>query len=65
MAQYDFICIDCNHEFELYCTGFIKDEDKVCPECGSASLRQKFTSFLRNGSTASSGCAAPRNSGFG
>jgi len=64
MAQYDFVCNECGSTFEVFVTGFIRDEHKVCPECESTSVRQKFSSFLRNGS-ASAGSCAPRNSGFG
>jgi putative FmdB family regulatory protein len=64
MAQYDFVCSDCGHKFEVFVTGFIRDEHKVCPECASSSVRQKFSSFLRNGS-ASSGSCAPTGSPFG
>jgi putative FmdB family regulatory protein len=69
MAQYDFVCNECGEAFDVFCTGFIKDEQKKCPKCGSHAVRQKFSSFLRNGSASSSsessGCGAPRSSGFG
>ncbi len=48
MATYDLLCEHCGHQFELYLKSFIEDDDKVCPECGSKDVRQKFTSFLRN-----------------
>jgi putative FmdB family regulatory protein len=64
MAQYDFICNECGHLFEVFSKGFIKEHEKKCPNCGSLQVRQKFASFLRNGPS-SSGCAAPRSSGFG
>jgi putative FmdB family regulatory protein len=62
MALYDFACDHCGELFEVFSTGFIKDEQKVCPACGSAEVRQKFASFF---STASGGCASPAGSGFG
>jgi putative FmdB family regulatory protein len=70
MSQYEFSCRECEGDFEVFSTGFIKDEQKRCPECGSADVRQKFTSFLRGGSSSSGparagGCAAPVASGFG
>jgi len=65
MAQYDFVCSDCGHLFEVFTTGFIKEEQKQCPSCDSREVRQKFTSFLRNGpASPDSGCA-PAGSGFG
>jgi putative FmdB family regulatory protein len=67
MALYDFLCVDCAEEFEVFSTGFIKDEQKVCPVCGSPHVRQKYSSFLRSGSASASasGCAVPAGSGFG
>jgi putative FmdB family regulatory protein len=61
MASYDLACDDCGHEFEVYVQGFLKDGDRVCPECDSTEVRQKFSSFLRN----LGGCAAPSGSPFG
>ena len=61
------VCNTCDNTFEIFRTGFLKDEDKACPECKSTEVRQKFTSFLRNlgsGSTSSSSCG-PRIGGFG
>ena len=48
MAQYDFVCRDCGNAFEVFVRGLIKDADKQCPQCGSVSVRQKFSGFLRN-----------------
>jgi putative FmdB family regulatory protein len=66
MASYDFACKSCENEYEVYVPGFIKEQDKVCPKCGSVDVRQKFASFLRNlGADPSSGCTPRRGSGFG
>ena len=68
MASYDLVCDACGNEFEVFVQGFLKDDQKSCPKCGSSETHQKFSSFLSNlgGSSASSGCAtAPRGSGFG
>jgi putative FmdB family regulatory protein len=67
MASYDLICDNCGHAFEVFRQGFLKDDDKVCPECGSEDVRQKFSSFLRSlgGSGDGGGCAAPSGSPFG
>ena len=43
MASYDLICEDCGNSFEVFRQGFLKDEDRVCPECGSAEVRQKLS----------------------
>jgi putative FmdB family regulatory protein len=65
MASYDLVCEKCDHEFEVFRQGFLKDEDRVCPECGAADVRQKFSSFLRGLGGASAGCAPAGGSPFG
>jgi putative FmdB family regulatory protein len=66
MASYDLVCDECGHSFEVFRQGFLKDEDRVCPDCGSEDVRQKFTSFLKNiGGSSGGGCAAPAGSSFG
>ena len=67
MASYDLVCEQCDRAFEVFRQGFLKDEDRVCPECGSEDVRQQFSSFLSNlgGSGAGGGCAAPAGTRFG
>jgi putative FmdB family regulatory protein len=64
MALYDFSCPACGTDFEVFCTGFIKDDQKLCPSCGSVEVEQKFSGFLST-SSSHGGCAAPAGSGFG
>ena len=45
MPTYDFVCNNCDHEFEIFLARIITEEDKVCPECGSSDVRQRITSF--------------------
>jgi putative FmdB family regulatory protein len=40
MALYDLACGHCGEEFEVFSTGFIKDDQKVCPACGSEQVQQ-------------------------
>ena len=65
MALYDFVCNQCDHDFEVFSTGFIKDDQKKCPQCGSTDAQQRFRSFLRTDSSSSTGCAPVASSGFG
>jgi len=65
MASYDLVCEKCDHAFEVFRLGFLKDEDRVCPECGSEDVRQKFSSFLHNLGSAGAGCAPSGGSPFG
>ncbi|MBC7292806.1 MAG: zinc ribbon domain-containing protein [Thermoleophilia bacterium] len=45
MASYDLKCRQCGKEFEVFVLGFLKDEAKVCPECGSREVEQRYTAF--------------------
>jgi putative FmdB family regulatory protein len=60
---YDLRCRSCGEDFEVFCQGFIKDEAKVCPDCGSVDVEQRLTGgFLMGGgrlSAASSGECTP------
>lgn len=71
MASYDLKCRTCGQDFEVFLLGFLKDEAKVCPECGSQEVDQRFTGFggiigLKSypscadggGCTPTSGCAS-------
>ena len=46
MPSYDLICDDCEHRFEAFRQGFLREEDRVCPECGATAARQLFTGFV-------------------
>jgi putative FmdB family regulatory protein len=66
MASYDLICDDCGCAFEVFRQGFLRTDDRVCPECGSLDVRQKFSSFLSSiGASSGGGCSAPAGSPFG
>jgi putative FmdB family regulatory protein len=66
MATYDLVCEKCEHVFEVFRQGFLRDEDKVCPECGSTEVRQKYSSFLSNlGGSSGGSCAPHAGSPFG
>jgi len=67
MASYDLVCDACGRDFEVFRQGFLKDDDRVCPECGSTDVHQKFTSFLKSigGSSVGGGCSVPSGSPFG
>ncbi len=46
MPSYDLVCDTCEHGFEAFRQGFLRDEDRVCPECGAGGARQLFTGFV-------------------
>ena len=57
MPSYDLACTACDHRFEAFRQGFLRDEDRVCPECGAVEARQLFTGFVT--ARPSSGDGAP------
>ena len=64
MPSYDLACVECEHPFEAFRQGFLRDEDRVCPECGAADARQLFTGFVTARPSKGAG-AAPSVVGFG
>lgn len=66
MTNFDLVCRDCGHAFEVTTRMAIKDKQKQCPACSSHNVRQTVTSYLRNGSLSDPSCGAPqRSSGYG
>jgi putative FmdB family regulatory protein len=63
MPSYDLACVACDHTFEAFRQGFLRDEDRVCPECGAEDARQLFTGFVT--ARPSRGDGAPSVVGFG
>ena len=64
MPSYDLECVACDHPFEAFRQGFLRDEDRVCPECGATDARQLFTGFVTARPGKGEG-AAPSVVGFG
>jgi putative FmdB family regulatory protein len=69
MANYDLTCRSCGATFEVFTIGFLKDDQKKCPECGSADVEQLFTGGFMCGTSSSSSapaaaCGAPQGCGF-
>ena len=67
MASYDLRCTSCGKDFEVFVIGFLKDEAKVCPDCGGREVQQRFTGFggvtgLLSGSCLETGSCQPRSS---
>ena len=64
MPSYDLACTQCDHAFEAFRQGFLRDEDRVCPEGGAADAKQLFTGFVTARPGRGEG-AAPSVVGFG
>ena len=45
MSTYDLRCRACGKDFDVFVRGFLKDGDKVCPDCGGHEVEQRFTGF--------------------
>ncbi|KGP75609.1 regulatory protein [Desulfosporosinus sp. Tol-M] len=54
MPSYDMVCQECGHKFFVFCTISQKDQ-KVCPECESPKVSQRFTTVNIIGSRNSGG----------
>jgi putative FmdB family regulatory protein len=46
VPTYDLACEACGHQFEAFRQGFLRDEDRSCPECGAPDATQRFTGFV-------------------
>ena len=57
MASYDLKCRSCGIEFEVFQLGFLKEDAKVCPDCGGHDVEQRFTGF--GGVTGLNSAASP------
>jgi putative FmdB family regulatory protein len=58
MPTYDLSCPACGHRRETFVPRMIRDDDKICPECGSPGMKVGVGGgFLGVG--ASSGSAGP------
>ncbi len=65
MATYDLVCLQCGRPFEVFVQGFLKDEDRQCPHCGSFTTRQKLSPFLTNARPSSSSRLPQASTGGG
>ena len=45
MPSYDMHCEACDRQFEVFRHGFLRDEDRACPDC-TAPATQLFTGFV-------------------
>ena len=65
MPSYDLTCTECDHGFEAFRQGFLRDEDRVCPETLAVDARQMFTGFVTARPSKGAAAAAPTVVGFG
>lgn len=48
MTDHDLVCAACRRGFSLTSVDGLSDDQKRCPHCGSAAVRETFESCLRN-----------------
>lgn len=46
MPSYDLHCDGCGLDFEVFRQRFLRDDDRVCPGCGSHGVSQVLTAFI-------------------
>ncbi len=64
MPIYEYICMECNNIFSLLQKTGSSEKDTVCSQCGSGSVKKKFSAF--SSSSAGGGFSATSPfSGFG
>jgi putative FmdB family regulatory protein len=60
LPTYDLKCQDCDERFERFLMRIIREEDRVCPRCGSERVTAGpgggVISIGRSGTGATSGC---------
>jgi putative FmdB family regulatory protein len=66
MPTYDLTCRSCDERFERFVQRLLKDEDKVCPACGSCDVATGFGGGVLGAgtSTSTSDAAACGTGGF-
>ena len=55
MPTYQFVCESCGKDFEFFLLRMLKDEDKVCPSCGSTSVKRAYRDFFGFSGASSTG----------
>jgi len=64
MPTYELTCEDCGERFDVFVMRLLRDEDKVCPACGSHTVKRGFGGGVLGKGTAtvaspvSSSCAS-------
>ncbi len=64
MPTYDLRCEACPHDFEVFRQGFLRDEDRACPQCGGQA-QQLITGFVACRSSSQMAGAAASGGGGG
>ncbi|MBO7147035.1 MAG: zinc ribbon domain-containing protein [Lentisphaeria bacterium] len=58
MPIYEYICKNCQHEFEALVRNSQSLPDEGCPECNSKDLQRKLSTFSASVPTGGGSCGA-------
>ena len=64
MPIYEYVCKDCNRQFETIITSSASQDRIACRYCGSANTRKTISASCYRVSSASSGNRVPLGSGL-
>ena len=65
MPSYDLQCTSCAHDFEVFRQGFLRDEDRSCPQCGAHAEQMITAGFVAAKPLRGGGSAAASGGGSG
>lgn len=65
MPTYAFRCSHCDHDFEVESSIAARDENAVCPKCGSREVRTVFGRFAVGGARSGTDSGRLLQRGFG
>ncbi len=54
MPTYDLTCTACGHRYDRFIPRMLRDEDRVCPECGASGMKVGVGGGILGSGTASS-----------
>jgi putative FmdB family regulatory protein len=65
MPIYEYVCKECNEDFDLLVFKSAEADNQACPHCGSTNLVRKMSAFARPGGGSSCGSCSSKSSSCG
>lgn len=65
MPIYEYVCRDCNRDFDLLVLKRDEADSQVCPHCGSSQLMRKISAFASPGVGSSCSSCSTKSSNCG
>jgi len=63
MPSYDLRCQSCAHDFEVFRQGFLRDDDRSCPQCGARAEQLITAGFVSAKPSRGGGAGVPPGGG--